>query len=324
LSTPADDADLRSLRRLEPWFYRAPSAHNTQPWVLTYERDRIGLGFDPGRHLAVGDPTKRDLLLGLGALVETVLVTVTSEGFGLAFEPAVEGESVGEFVRSERVYETPFGLDDLERRQTSRLSYDEGRLESSTLADARGRLAPGERLHEIQARELLPLFVEADRQLYESPAAMGELRRWLRLSRRDPDYFRDGLTYESLDLSSLEARMLAVLLQPRIYPLVRVTRSYRAFTRASKSLLDVEGSVLVLERDGQGPGETVESGRSLMRVWLQLSRAGVYTHPLSQIIDHALTERRLVRRLGLSETQRILSVFRVGRSEPPPRSHRLA
>ena len=92
-------------------------------------------------------------------------------------------------------------------------------------------------------------------------------------------------------------------------------------TAASKPLLDVDGSVLVLERDG--PDEILDSGRSLMRVWLALSAAGFYTHPLSQIIDHEVTERELARRLGLSEQQRVLSVFRVGRSDEPARSHRL-
>jgi hypothetical protein len=315
--------DLRSLRRLEPVFYRAPSAHNTQPWVLEYEHDRIRLGFDPDRHLSVGDPTRRDLLLGLGAFVEAVLIAAASEGGGLDFEPSVEGERVGAFVRAERVYATPFGPDDLVKRQTSRLPYDEERLGSSELADARAQLAPGERLHELAMRDLLPLFVEADRHMYESMPTMRELRHWLRLSTRDPGYRLDGLTYESLDLSGFEARLLGALLRPRIYPLVRTTRLYRAFTRASRSLLDREGSVLVLERDGGDPREILDSGRSLMRVWLQLSTAGLYTHPLSQIIDYAVTERGLASRLDLRESQRILCVFRVGRSEEPPRSHRL-
>ena len=92
-------------------------------------------------------------------------------------------------------------------------------------------------------------------------------------------------------------------------------------TAASKPLLAVDGSVLVLEREGSG--EILESGRSLMRVWLALSAAGFYTHPLSEIIDHEVTERELGRRLGLSADHRVLSVFRTGRSEEPPRSHRL-
>ena len=312
--------DLRELRRLEPWFYRAPSAHNTQPWVLAYERDRIGLDFDPERHLAVGDPTRRDLLLGLGAFVETVLITCAAEGIPLRFAPSED--KVGGFVPSDRVYGTPFGLDDIDRRRTSRLRYEPGRLPAEALAAARRHLAPAERLHELAARDVLPLFATADRHMYESEATVRELRRWLRLSKRHPDYYRDGLTYECLDLSPVEARALALLLRPTMYRLLRATRLHRALTAASKSLLDIDGSVLVLERDSTG--DILDSGRSLMRVWLELSAAGFYSHPLSQIVDHHVTERELAQRLGLSEDQRVLSVFRVGRSAKPPRSHRLA
>ena len=315
--------DLRSLRRLERSFWRAPSAHNTQPWLLDYSEDRVRLRFDRARHLAAGDPTRRDLLLGLGAFVETVLIACASEGLAVAFEASLTGEKVGAFVVAEQLYETPFTLDDLDRRSTSRLRYSSGRLPPSLLDAARARLGPGERLHELRARDVLPLFVAADRHMYESPATMHELQRWLRLSKRHPDYYRDGLTYECLGLSALEARLLALLLRPRAYRLVRATHLHRAFTAGSKSLVDVDGSVFVLERDGDDPGAILAGGRSLMRVWLELSAAGLYTHPLSQIIDYDVTERKLVTRLGLTERQRILCVFRVGSSERPPRSHRL-
>ena len=315
--------DLRSLRQLEGWYCRAPSAHNTQPWLLDYSEDCIRLRFDQARHLAVGDPTQRDLLLGLGAFVEAVLIASAAERIPLAYETTFTGDEVGAFVVAERLYETPFTLDDLDRRGTSRLGYRPGRLPRPVLDAARTRLEPRERLHELPARELLPLFVAADRHMYESPATMRELRRWLRLSKRHPDYYRDGLTYDCLDLSALEARLLGLLLRPRVYRLVRATRVHRAFTADSKSLLEVDGSVLVLEREGDDPGAILCGGRSLMRVWLELSAAGLYTHPLSQVIDYDVTERELATRLGLVETQRILCVFRAGTSERPPRSHRL-
>lgn len=60
---------------------------------------------------------------------------------------------------------------------------------------------------------------------------------------------------------------------------------------------------------------------------LDLSRAeaapglvrGLYTHPLSQILDCPETARELAARVGVSP----FSVFRAGRSAPPPRSARL-
>ena len=86
-------SDLRDVRRLEPQFFRAPSAHNTQPWLLEYRPDRVELRFDPARALPAGDPTRRDLLLSLGALAEAVLIAASAADIALEFEPAFDLES---------------------------------------------------------------------------------------------------------------------------------------------------------------------------------------------------------------------------------------
>ena len=301
--------DLRELQRLEPLFWRAPSAHNTQPWRLDYGPDRIGLGFDPARHLDAGDPTRRDLELALGAFVETVLIAAAAEGVGLAFD--------GDAFVPGPVYESPFGPDDLRRRQTSRLPY-ESRLTEAELAAARAELLGDERLDELPAQELTELFLVADRHVYESPPIVAELRRWLRLSKSDPDYERDGLTYEALALSRLEARLLGVALRPAPLRAVCALRLHHAFASSSASVLR-SGSALVLSSSG----DVRASGRTLLRVWLGLSALGCFTHPLSQLIDFEPTERELARRLGIEAPRRVLSVFRAGRSAPPVRSARL-
>ncbi len=318
-------SDLRELRRLEPWFYRAPSAHNTQPWVLAYAPGRIELHFDPRRHLQAGDPTRRDLLLSLGCFAEAVLIAAAAEGTPLDFFPAVDDDAAraGFFAPRSGTYETQFGPADLERRQTSRLSYAEVRLPDDVVAAAREQLRPGERLHELGARDVVELFTAADRWMYEAPPVVEELRSWLRLSRRDPNYERDGLTYECLALSRLEARAFGLLLRPRVYRLVRALGVHRRFTASARAVLDVDASVLALVGAAHTPEELLLSGRSLLRVWLALSAAGCYTHPLSQIIDCASTERELSERLALGPSRRLLSVFRAGRSDPPPWSHRL-
>ncbi len=317
--------DLRGLRRLEPWFYRAPSAHNTQPWVLAYEPEQIELRFDPCRHLLAGDPTRRDLLLSLGAFVEAVLVTAAAERIALDFLPALDVDTarVGCFKEAARVYETRFGPADLERRRTSRLSYAAGRLSDGELAAARAQLGPGEHLHELSAREVVELFTAADRWMYETPPVVDELRSWLRLSKRDPRYERDGLTYECLALSALEARALRLLLHRRAYPLVRKVGLHRSFTASARAVLEVDGSVLALTGPAEAPEDVLLGGRSLLRVWLELSAAGCYSHPLSQLIDCLSTEQELSRTLALEPGRRLLCVFRAGRSAVPPRSHRL-
>jgi len=317
--------DLRDLRRLEPHFFRAPSAHNTQPWLLEYAPDSVELRFDTARELPAGDPTRRDLFLSLGAFVEAVLVAAAEAEIAVRFAADVDLSErlLGAFVPAEEPYETPFTAADLERRQTSRLAYTPHRLTGEELAAARPQLGPGRELHDLAARDIAELAAAGDRHLYDSPPVVAELRRWLRLSRRDPRYEQDGLSYECLDLSRGQAAAVAVLLHPRVYPAVRALRLHRAFAAAGASLLREEGSVLVLAGADGTPAEMLEHGRALLRVWLALAGLGLFTHPLSQIIDCPDTERRLAARIGAVAPIRPLSVFRAGRGAQPARSARL-
>ena len=317
-------SDLRDLRRLETQFFRAPSAHNTQPWILEYEADRVELCFDPARALPAGDPTRRDLLLSLGALAEAVLIAASSVGIAVEFEPGFEAEPrrVGAFRRASSPYSTPFTPDDLARRQTSRTRFTGGRLTGDDLTAARNQVAGDAELRELPTRDLVDLNAAAELHLYESDAIVEELRSWLRLSRRHPRHDLDGLSYECLGLAPVEAAAVAVLLRQPVYRFVRLLRLHRRFSAATTSLLESDGSALVLVGAAATPEQVLTHGRSLLRTWLALARRGLYTHPLSQILDYEVTEHQLAERVGAAAEHRLLCVFRAGRSEPPPRSSR--
>lgn len=315
------NADLRALEALEPRFYRAPSAHNTQPWVLDYTADRARLRFDPARELPVGDPTRRDLLLSLGAFVEAVLVVAADAGLAVAFEPAVDlaRHRVGSFVPASALYETSFGAGDLERRRTSRLPYEPGPLDDGALDDVRTALGRGAGLHVLEPSAIVDLYAAGDRRVYDSPAVVRELRGWLRLSPRHPRFAQDGLSYPCLGLPRPVAAVLALVLSPGVYRLVRALRLHRLLTAATKGAVASGGSVLVLTSGARAETDVLEDGRRLLRVWLALARRGLHTHPLSQILDDPGALEELSARVGA----RPFAVFRAGRSEPPARSARL-
>ena len=179
-------------------------------------------------------------------------------------------------------------------------------------------LHAGVSLHELEGRSVVGLYVAGDRHLYDSPPVVEELRSWLRLSRGHPGYAQDGLSYECLALPRAGAAALAVLLRPRVFALARALRIPRVFTAATKS--DVaRGSVVVLTSSSHEAEALLDHGRCLLRVWLALAKRDLYTHPLSQILDHEAAAAELAARVH----ERPFAVFRAGRSEPPARSARL-
>ncbi|MQA98571.1 MAG: hypothetical protein GEV11_29760 [Streptosporangiales bacterium] len=78
------------------------------------------------------------------------------------------------------------------------------------------------------------------------------------------------------------------------------------------------GDILVLigPRDAT-PEDQLRLGGTLLRLWLTLTREGLATHPLSQIIDTARTRAALAGHLGVDDPARLLHIARAGRPLRP-------
>jgi hypothetical protein len=308
---------VEDLRAREAVFRRAPSAHNTQPWVLSYGPDEVRITVDPARSLPGSDPTGRDLALGIGAVVESALIVAADAGLPVraAVEPGAP--AAVRLVAAPSVYATPFTAADVAERRVARGPYAPGGVPEEALAD----LGPG--LAALPARVLAGDLAVADRHLFGTPVAVRELGEWLRLDPRHPRYRLDGLTDRALELSRGQARALAAALAAlRAAPFVRHLGLPAVLAAAGRGLLRRDGTVLVLAAlpDEEGAAGRVAAGRRLQRTWLALARHGLAVHPLSQLIDCPTTAARLADRVGAEP----LAVFRVGRPlVEPVRSARL-
>lgn len=317
--------DLTQLKRLEPLAWRAPSPHNTQPWRLTYSDETVRLSFDPARELRASDPDRRDLLLSLGAFVEAMLLVAADYQMPLVFEPAIDLDQcqIGRFRASTKLYDSSFTTADLLARQTSRLPYGVGVLDSSVAAELRDILSTEMTLHILDARDLAPLMTAANRAMFGSPSIVDELRRWLRLTGRARRLSNDGLTAQCLNLTRLEAFAIRFALSQPIHPLLCRLGLHRFLAHQAAAILKSTSQVLVMSQRMGDALDTLSAGRKLLQIWMHLTRRGYFAHPLSEIIDDRATCGMLASMLCLDDHERILSVFRVGRSVLPPRSRRL-
>ncbi|MGW0804008.1 hypothetical protein [Nonomuraea sp. NPDC002799] len=297
---------MNRLRALEPDFWRAPSAHNTQPWTLTHlGDDEAAIGWDPSRALPVSDPTGRDLRLSLGAFVECCLIVCADAGLNVAFRPDPGPLRVGFLYGAAQPYRTAFTTADVRARGANRGEYHPGRLPGDVAGGLTG-------MRRLACRDLGDLLHAADLHQFGDENVTRELRSWLRLTRCHRRYLLDGLSASALALTRAEAFGLRASLA--LYPALRRLGLPRVLAGASRRLLDYDGDVLVLVG---AAGEELETGRLLMRHWLTLSGLGYTTHPLSQIIDGEPTRRALAQRLGVADPQTLLHVARVGRPKAP-------
>ncbi len=88
-------------------------------------------------------------------------------------------------------------------------------------------------------------------------------------------------------------------------------------------VVPAEAQVVSIVRQYAEPFDALDAGRTLMRLWLTLSRAGLYAHPLSQILDCPSTHRQISDRVGRAVQEEVMCLFRFGASPPPAQSRRL-
>ena len=305
----------RSTARL-PRTTRSPGSSTTR-------RGRIGLRFDPDRHLAAGDPTRRDLLLGLGAFVETVLI-VAAVGRCRA---DVRGHAFRRADRPLRDRRPP--LRDAVHARRRRAAADEqaqlrpGRLDvrcspprGRQLGDReRAARAPDpRRAAAVRGRGPAVLRVAARRRGAPSLASPQQAPPGL-LSRRahatsawtSPPSKRDcSRCCCARGCSRSSGRRGYIVCSPR-----RERRSSMSTAACScsseRATMKWSCSTAAARCCGSG-----SSCRRPACSRIRSARSSTIRQPRPE----------LARRIGLSERRRILCVFRAGRSEPPPRSHR--
>lgn len=223
---------------LEPTFRRAPSAHNTQPWTLRAEGDALALGWDPARELHVGDPTRRDLWLSVGAFAESLVVAAASAGVGVGVEWDVSTRrSIAGRLVEQQLVTGLFTSANLVGRHSARGPYA---APWATAADVHAVAAAadltetGASLTVVPGTDVDDLLPDADRWSCEPPALVDELRHWLRLDHGDPRYREDGLSDVALALTAAQARSLRVALSSRVWPLLRRAGGPSVLGAASK------------------------------------------------------------------------------------------
>ena len=149
-----------------------------------------------------------------------------------------------------------------------------------------------------------------------------EFRRWARLTAVEIASHQDGLSADCLALSKIEARLLSFLLSESAYPWFRHLRLSKILSAINERIVPQSAQLIALISQSGNPGSMLDAGRSLMRLWLTLSKCGIYSHPLSQILDFPDTRQKLSERLACVASELIVSIFRLGVSERPAVSRR--
>lgn len=261
----------RSLRRAVETAIRAPSSHNTQPWIFHLKSDCIELVADRTRALPVNDPFDRELTISCGAALFNLRVSLAYDGLASCVEFGTDPDDLIATVRVGRgELEEPLAklYSATISRQSSRAEFKADEVDGdvgSVMVDSVE--SEGARLLRIEEKDrgtIASLIAEGDRQQFSNPHWRRELASWLHPRRQ-----RDGL---STSMWMLPISRLVV----RNFDLGDSTGINDAQLAMDAPLL------LVLATKGDEKKDWIGAGQALQRMLLEGADRGLAAGYLNQ------------------------------------------
>jgi nitroreductase len=296
---------------------RAPSIHNTQPWLWRLDADGLSLRADRSRQLAVADPDGHSLLVSCGAAA--YLTELALRGAGWRVETTLlpdkaEPDLLAVFrpVGREQPDDTTVGrIEAALRRRSDRRPFAAHPVTAEEVEALEAAIGTSGARVDFPAREderidLAVAVSWADRVERDDQAYLDEMNRWI----HDPDVhaLADGVPVGAIPHVPAD--------QPRHtdVPL----RDFEVGVAGGQLIerdVDERPLIAVIFTESDEPRDHLDAGIAMMRLMLQAELRGLASCPLSQAVDFAAFRARLQNSMGWVGYPQML--LRLGRPVSP-------
>jgi nitroreductase len=292
---------------------RAPSSHNTQPWIFRVTPEGLELMADRTRALPVNDPHDRELVMSCAAALFNLRVAAAAEGLGawVRVRPDPDRPDLLASVHVDADAGPRPELADLApaipRRRTYRKAFDDREVESGAAHElilaAREEGASLRVLEDVVLRDrTAELVAEGDAVQWSDPSWRRELAAWMHPRREG-----DGLAVPTL------AAPIARLV-------VRTFDMGGGVAAKDQELADASPLLAVLATASDGVGDWLAAGQALERVLLTATMRGLQASYLNQPVQVPALRSRLADGTGVRFPQALLRFgYPEEELEPTPR-----
>ena len=289
----------------------APSVHNTQPtrWLRVSEAE-VRVRDVAERHLAIGDPTGRDAGVSHGATIEGFVLACSAREIAATVSPS-SNLSAGDVARI--TLSGGAAPDPLQPYVHVRRTY-RGRFVPAA-PNALDRIAEDRDVVVVRAKDgiahVAAVYDTASLSSFRDQAFRAELLSWMRLSRQDPRWTRDGLNAQAMEMSGFEAAGAGVVLRPGVFEALDRLGVTAGFVAEAKVVCSAAGILLFHRPADESP---LETGRRYYRLWLSITQSGLSAAAMAVLADDPKAASEMARSFSLPTGRRLITALRVGRA----------
>ncbi|MEO1540382.1 MAG: twin-arginine translocation pathway signal protein [Pseudomonadota bacterium] len=268
-------------RRALSYAILSPNPHNRQPWLADLsEADTVILHRDPERTLPETDPFARQLTIGMGCFLETLVIAAAEDGYAVELDLFPEGDdgpvAIARF--SPGATADPLMAQVLHRRSCKE-PFDPSPVPDTLAAD----LAPYATILRDPDRvaALRDLTWEAWLVETNTPRTMRESVDLMRFGRAEIEANPDGIDLGGPFLESLQLFGL----MNRDTQIDTTSASFQEGVRIYDEMLNATPAYAVLTTAGNSRTDQIAAGRRWMRLNLKTTELGLALHPVSQTLQ---------------------------------------
>jgi nitroreductase len=299
---------------------KAPSGHNTQPWLFITTCNTITVTPDLKRALPVADPENRELYISLGCAVQNLLIAAQFHGYkhSMTINPLSNPCEIKIMLDADASARQSDLYPYINLRQSTPNAYKSHEISTHDLAVLKATVnGLGIRVRIFNGSSEIdwfrPYIAEAITFQMGNPAFSKELIQWMRFSEKEAMQHGDGLYSAAIGMPSFGRWMGSLFMKHMVSARSEEKRLFR--------LMDNTSALALITSEKDDAEHWIRTGMAFQQFALQATKLNLSYSFLNQPCQVAPVRKKVTEDLQLQNEFPQLLV-RLGYSEKMPRSFR--
>lgn len=301
---------------------KAPSGHNSQPWLFQKTDDKITIYPNMNEALSVVDSTNRELFISLGAATENLCIAASCLGYDTDVRTDDTAQSIVIQLKKMNVNNIEVALlqNAIATRQTNRRVYTSEYLPYGVVAVLQNLPSFVDIQKYIIAKSdplfsRLRAYVEKGNQIQmEDTRFKKELLEYIRFNKKQEQENPTGLSYRTMGSPSLP-KFIAK-------PIVKLYLRPNKQNKSDLAKIDSSSHFVLFTSKHNTFENWVNMGRTLERFTLTATQMGIAHAYMNQPCEVLLLAEDMRRNISLINNEYPTLLLRIGYAKPAPYSSR--
>lgn len=297
---------------------KAPSGHNTQPWLFKINESSIEIIPDFDKSLPVVDFDNRELFITLGCATENLCIAARGKGYEPIILTNDSGTITINLTKQDWVTPDPL-LEQIAVRQTNRSLYN-GKMISNDTINILKSINFESAVNMYFYKNGTPEFNSIGSYVLrgniiqmQDRAFKGELLGWMRYNKRHQNRTNDGLSYAAFGAPNLPMFI--------IKPIMNKAINEKSQNKGDSKKIESSSHFVLFTTKNNTVEEWINLGRTLERFLLKSTELGIIHAYMNQPCEVRDLSKEMAVTLDITD-EAIAILLRVGYGEKMPYSSR--